>query len=214
MHKFNAFFCMFLLTGCSSTPKTFMTTIQPKPYDIPSKNTFFFKQSNDVIWNNLLTIFAKSDFRIEKINMNAHHVTLRYTGQPDLYVDCGIKKINTEGNELIFNNAKKIYNYRAYQYIHLETYYIKNNFTGYINLLASGNDISSEVVAQFDYELETDIKRTTTRGINFSTNQYEILKIDSSKPIRSDLFKTNCRSTGKLEAEVFKIISKMKKNLE
>ena len=209
MHKFNTICCILLLTGCSTTPQTFITDIQPKIYEIPIKSTILFEQSNDATWNDLLTMFSQSEFRIERINMNAHQVTLRYTGRPGLYVDCGKKKINTEGNELIFINAKRLYNYRAYHYIHLETYYIKNNFTGYINLLSTGDDISSQVVAQFDYELETDIKKTTTRGSKFSTNQHETLNFNSFKSMRSELFKTNCRSTGKLEAQVFKMISKM-----
>jgi len=208
MCKFGSIFLLVILAGCS-TPKTFITNSQPKTYEVQTKHTVFFEQSIDATWNDLLTIFATSEYKIESINMNAHMVTLRYIGKPGLYIDCGTKRINTEGNEVAIINSKRLYSYRAYQYIHLETYSVTNNFTGYVNLLVTGNDISSKVLAQFDLELDTEVKRTTTRGRSFSSNQKEKLKLNSFKPTRSELFKTNCRSTGELERQVYKIISLM-----
>ncbi len=84
-----------------------------------------------------------------------------------------------------------------------------NNFTGYVNLLVTGNDISSKVSTQYDFELDTEVKRTTTRGKHFNSNHQEKLKINSFKPVRSELFQTNCLSTGELEHEVYKIISQL-----
>ena len=208
MCKFRSIFLIVILVGCS-TPKTFITNSQPNIYETQTQHMVLFQQSIDSTWNDLLTIFATSEYKIESINMNAHLVTLRYSGQPDLYIDCGTKRINTDGNEIAIINSKRLYSYRAYQYIHLETYSIANNFTGYVNLLVTGNDKSSKVSAQFDLELDTEVKRTTTRGRNFSSNQKKKLKLNSFKPTQSELFKTNCLSTGELERQVFKIISQM-----
>jgi len=208
MCKFNIVFLILLVGGCS-TPKTFITNIQPEDHEIIEKKPLLFEQSKEATWNDLLTMFANSEFRIDRINMNARMVTLRYRSQPDLYIDCGIKRINTEGNEITIINTKSHYSYRAYQHIHLETYSVNNDFTGYVNLLITGNDISSQVSVQFDLELETEEKRTTTRGIRFSTNRNDKLKLNSLKPMYSKLFKTNCRTTGKLERQVFEMISQM-----
>jgi hypothetical protein len=208
MRNFNVLFLMFLLAGCG-TPETIITNIQPESYEVPAKNIILFEQSNDATWNDLLTMFANSEFRIDKINMNAHHVTLRYTGQPNLYFDCGKKIINTEGNEVIITNAKRLYSYRAYQYIHLETYSVKNDFTGYVNLLVTGNDVLSQVSIQVDLELKTNVERITTRGRQFKTNRNESLQLNSYRPVQSELFNTNCMTTGKLEKKTFEMISLM-----
>jgi uncharacterized protein YceK len=95
MRNLNIVFFILLLAGCG-TPKTFITDSQPETHKIPTTRTFLFEQSKDTTWNDLLSLFASSDFRIDRINMNANMVVLRYTSQPDLYIDCGIKKINTD----------------------------------------------------------------------------------------------------------------------
>ena len=209
MRIFNIVFLIFLIGGCSSTPKTFITNIQPKAHELPEKKPVLFEQSMETTWNELLTMFANSEFRIDRINMKARMVTMRYIGQPDLYIDCGIKRINTEGNEITIINSKRDYSYRAYQHIHLETYSVTNDFTGYVTLLVTGNDISSQVSVQFELELETEEKRTTTRGRRHGTNRIDKLKLNAFKPMQSKLFKTSCRTTGKLERRVFDMISQM-----
>jgi len=208
MNKFNTILLILFLSGCG-TPKTVITSIQPEVHEIPNKHTFLFKQGKEETWDNLLSMFANTEFRIDKINMAAHMVKLRYTGQPDLYIDCGIKKINTEDDEVTIFNSKGNYSYRAYQYIHLETYSVINNFTGYVNILITGNENSSQASVQYELELETEEKRTTTRGMAYSTNQHERLTLTSYKPMPSNLFKTNCRTTGNFERQVFEIISQM-----
>lgn len=208
MHKLKIIFLILLVTGCAP-PITVITNSQPKVHQISGQKTFSFEQSKDVIWNNILTVFANSEFNIDKINMNAHMVKFRYTGQPNLYIDCGIKRITTDGHEITIPNSSKNYSYRAYQHIHLETYSISNNFTGYVNLVITGNDISSRVLAQFTLELETDEKLTSSRGAQYNRNRHEKLMLNSYKPVYSDFFKTNCRTTGALERQVFEIMSQM-----
>lgn len=104
MRIFNIVFLIFLVGGCS-TPKTYINNIQPKTHELPEIKSFLFEQSQETTWNNLLTMFANSEFRIDRINMEAHMVTMRYISQPDLYIDCGMKTINTEGNEIAIINS-------------------------------------------------------------------------------------------------------------
>lgn len=210
MHKFKIIFVTLLVTGCAP-PKTWITNIQPQVHVVPIKNTVSFEQGKGVIWNDILTKFSHSEFSIDKINMDAHMVKFRYSGQPDLYIDCGIKTIKTDGDNKIISNATKSYSYRAYQHIHLETYSISNSFTGYVNLVFTGNDISSRALVQFNLELETDENLISTRGPQFSTNKHGKIELSFNKPIYSEIFKTDCRSTGDFERKVFEIISQIQR---
>jgi hypothetical protein len=206
MKKINLILVILLFSGCH-TPVTYITSTIPDSHEIPDKTTFLFDQSKQVTWDNLLSVLANSEFSIDKLNVHAYNVKVRMTGQPDLYIDCGRKKINTDGTIVTVINARRNYSYTAYQHIHLETYTYTNNFTGFANLFITGNNISSKVMVQYELELQTEEKKTSTRGRNFSSDLNVKLQLNSNKPVHSSLFKATCQSTGNLERKILDIMA-------
>lgn len=196
---------VFLLSGCGA-PVTNIKSTSPQDYPAFEQTIFNFNQGKQNTWDDLLSQFANSDFNINKLNMSGYQVKVSMTGDPEAYLDCGTKIVNTDDNVVTLVNARKNYSYHAYQRNHLETYSIKNTFTGHANLIVTGNETSSRIIVQYNLELHTDEKKTTTRGVRYNTNETENLQFGLAKSMHSDLLNTTCRSKGNLEQHVLDIL--------
>ncbi len=197
-----------LLGGCTH-PATHIVNTQPKVYDVPIKKTFFFQQNRETVWNNLLTLFANSEFTIDQINMNAYQVKMRLAGKPsDKYIDCGTKKVYTDGNIMTITNAKQNYTYTAYRHNHLDTYSISNSFTGFVHLLVIAEGSSVRVIPKLSMELLTEKRRTSTQGAGYTTDRQYRVQLTPYQAENAQAFGNTCRTTGFFERQTLDIIAR------
>lgn len=200
-----------LLFGCQY-PTTHTVTFAPKIHDVPKEKVVLLQQDKKITWEKLLSVFANSEFSIERINLEAYQVNMHLTGKSELYIDCGTRTFNTDGSVTHIKNSQSKYRFSAYRHRHLDTYAVSNHFSGYADILVIGNEASSKIFLQLDLELMTDEKLTSTQGMRYNTERKYQLKLSPNKPAYSEVFKANCRSTGHFERQVMQLISLVKKS--
>lgn len=198
-----------LMVGCSPSITT-ITTINPGAYNTPESRIVYFDHGKEVTWEKILDLSYSSPFQTDMINANAHHVKLRMEGHPDTYIDCGKKRIVTEGHVTTVTNSASHYTYEAYRHRHLDYYSITNHFTGIANVLVTGDKKSSKALIQFELQLRTLQDKTSTQGRQFSQTSERTMKLRSNDEAISPFFGTACRSTGKFEETFLNLISMIK----
>ncbi len=197
-----------IITACEP-PKTYISSSTPPPFVHPDYRTFIFNQSKQQTWDNLLSALADSEFEIKKLNINSYQLKVEMSGQSDKYVDCGVKTINTEGDKMTVENAATRYSYSAYHRNHLETFSYFNHFIGYSQFLVTGDEIHSEIKMKIKLQMNINKKKTSSRGMSYSTQDQEELILKSNESAHSGLLNATCRSTGKLENTVMEIMALM-----
>lgn len=208
MHIIIILFTSFIITACNP-PVTYISSTSPAPVVTPEYSTYVYEHGKQTTWDNLLSSLASSDFDIQKLNPNSFQLKTEITGRSDKFIDCGVKTIVTEEHRSTVINAAPMYSYSAYMRNHLETFSIKNKYTGNVSFLVLGDEASSEIKIKPKHILHTDETKRSTRGPGFSTYQQEDLTLNLNESTHSGLLKAKCRSTGKLETMVIELLADM-----
>lgn len=191
------------MIGCAHTnPTTHIKTLEPKSYSIPEHNNLVFQQSKKVTWNRVLKKFSDSKiFTVNEIDNSAQHLIATFDVQPEQYFDCGSRVILNKDHPTTVVNVQSHYKYSRYRRNHLDTYYIKNNLTGVVNIFVNGNTDTSTAIIQIVFKLDVNEMRRTTQGTSNINLDYS-LNLTPNEVKYFDAFDTYCRSKGKLETEI------------
>ena len=203
MKKYYLTFFIISILGCAGThPVTQIKTIDSESYSIPDYNNLVFRQSKNETWNNILNKLSSSKIlTISEIDNNSQHVTATFDVQPNKYLDCGSRIIQSNNHSLEVVNAHDHYKYSSYRRNHLDTYYIRNKLTGIINIFLNGNEITSTAIVQIVFTLNVlEVRRSTQGGRN--RHQDYSLTLNPNEVKYFDIFNASCRSTGKLEMQI------------
>ena len=193
---------LFILMVCSCNPVTHISVTVPKSYENNKIEPITVNSGVEQTWNRIISNAMDSPFKIKKIDSTSHIVSLTVSGKPSLYIDCGTKKIDTDGNVHQVVNADSQYTYSVYRDNHLDTYSFNNHFKGKAIIFVSGNAWTSTIQVKIDLELISNQQISTTQGSLHGSSKRSNLNLTGSERKLFDGFRATCQSTGKFEKEV------------
>ena len=208
MKKIYLVLLIALISGCAD-PTTRITVHEPAANSSGViLNTVTINLPVEEAWKIILTRIAVTSFNIDQINETTHFISgTPIGGDPEQYIDCGKRSIETEGKVKTVTNTRKEYSYSVWRRNHLDTYRINNDFTAKAKIFVSGHGETSEVMIKVFLALTVQENKTTTQGDRFGTNKKYQLNLDPDEVKYFEAFGTKCRSTGKLEQELFDLLS-------
>lgn len=185
----------------------------PKKYDDVSVEPVTVNQGVEETWDELLSEIMESQFKIHNIDSNSHIISLKISGNPQKYIDCGSKTIKSTSGSLatVINTAPK-YSYTVHRLNHNDVHSIQNQLKGKIILFVSGDQRRSTIKIRTTLELITNRNITTTQGSRFSKNIRYKLALNGNERRVFEPFGMQCQSTGKIGKKIEQLMRPIKMN--
>jgi len=191
-----------ICTGCAGKLDYVRPTISTKP-----KNSITINMPRDSVWNSAIPNLSKQFFVINNLEKASGLISLSYSGNPEIYVDCG--RIISQVSNL---RGERIYNFPAskaeqqYEIMTSELYRAsrKMSLEGRINLIfeeISPNE--TRVTANIKYILSRT--RSVTDALSHTSTESDVISFNSGGNA-SFTEGAECIPTGKLESEILQAV--------
>lgn len=202
--------CSFALSGCLSGGVNY---VKPNQAATPPVSSVIVSKPKDAVWKELIPAIGKTFWVINNLDKESGFVNISYSGDPELYVDCGeiFSRVNggSSGDRVYtFKASTALYNYQAAAGQMLVLIERKMNLEGRINIIV-------QEISPGQTQLTINPKFILNRSIHHK-NMYGIGKTESDSISfnsgQTGRFPggTECISNGQLEATILGLLNDVK----
>ena len=199
-----------VVSGCAGRVDYILPRTDPRFV----QNSKIIEKPREAVWNAMVPALCKQFFVINNLDKSSGFINLSYTGNPEVYIDCGrvvsyVK--NARGERTYdFSGASAQQTYEVMNQGQLFFVQRKMSLEGRMNLVFEELDsASTRVTANTRYVVSRSLQIQAAAG--GSQNMNDSISFNSgsgaSFPAAADGRAVQCVSTGRFEGEVFLLIN-------